>query len=121
MAFERKVVKAINRMELGQLNYHQWVQYHDENLGAGFCEPEAFFIFPKKIVLFEAKLTGGPLGKLQMEWLYKPLLEFIFKRPVVCLLVCKYKTADTPGPFVASPEEFLAKEFSFATWHWIGD
>jgi len=55
-----------------------------------------------------------------MENLYKPLLEHIFGKPVRCLLICKYNTTETPGPFVSSIEDFISTEgLGFATWHWM--
>ncbi len=99
------------------LTYHQWIEFYDQK-GKGFCEPE-LYLNGSEIILMEVKLTGGPHGKAQMENLYKPLLEYIFAKPVRCLLICKYKTEETPGPMVGSVEEFIAGGERFATLHWL--
>jgi hypothetical protein len=56
---------------------------------------------------------------MQVEGLYKPLLEYILEKPVRCLLVCKWAGPETPGPFFHSPEEFINSGESFGTWHWL--
>jgi hypothetical protein len=90
-------------------------------LGQNHCQTDFYWVLSDKVVLVEVKLTGGPHGKMQAEGLYKPLLEKIYGRPVVCLLMCKWVGQDTPGPFVSSPEEFLASEVGFATMQWLGE
>lgn len=98
--------------------YHQWIQFLETtSQRPSFAEPEAWIERPKEIILFEAKLTGKPYGKLQMEGLYKPLIEHILAKPVRCLMVCRHVDQHTPGPFVGSPEEFMASDLPFATWH----
>lgn len=110
------MVKSLQRSFGETITYHQWIEFYDQN-GKGWCEPE-LFILGGELILMEVKLTGGPHGKAQMEHLYKPLLENIFERSVRCLLICKYKTEETPGPFVDSVEEFIKGGESFATLHW---
>lgn len=99
--------------------YHQWIEFFADGK-RGWAEPEFFVEFSTQVILMECKLTGGILGKIQMEWLYKPLLQAILGKPVRCLLVCKYLTQDTPGPFFNSPEAFFASDEPFGTWHNIG-
>lgn len=98
--------------------YHQWIQYNDAN-GPGLAEPELFTVLKDRVILFEVKLTGGIAGQMQLRGLYRPLLEEIYSRRVVCCMVCKYITPDTPGPFFGSPEEFIASGEEFGTWHWL--
>lgn len=117
MAYEKKVVKELKRRFGELLTYHQWIEFYDGK-GKGWCEPE-LYLLGAEIILMEVKLTGGPHGKAQMEHLYKPLLEKIFNRRVRCLLICKYKTDETPGPMVGSVDEFIAGGESFATLHWL--
>lgn len=96
-----------------------WFQFHDLGIGKGFANPDIVIEFPDRICLIETKLTGGPHGRLQMEWLYRPILEKVFGKPVVCLLVCKWITGDTPGPTFHSIEEFLAAGVPFGSYQWI--
>lgn len=103
----------------GNFVYHQWFQYFDKK-GMGFCECDGFLELESEVILFEVKLTGGPHGKMQMEGLYKPLLEKTLSKPVRCLLVVKNFTAATPGPTFKSPEDFIKSSAAYGCWHWLG-
>lgn len=119
--YEKKAVKYLKaKWSHAELRYHQWIKFADRN-GVGWAEPELFIVLKDRVILFEMKLTGGPAGRMQMERLYKPLLEHIFKRPVHCLLVCRNVTEHTPGPRFQTPEDFIISGASFGTWHWLGD
>jgi len=100
------------------MEYHRWIEFRDAN-GRGYCEPELFLPLRDVVVLFEMKLSGGPMAKLQLEGLYKPLLEHIYQKPVRCLLVCKWVRADTPLPIFATPEKFLLSGKDFGTWQFL--
>lgn len=119
MAYEKKAMRELKERLKVPLNYHTWLRFTDAN-GTGHCEPEAFIELRDEIILFEMKLTGGHYGRLQMEGLYKPLLEFIYKKPVRCLMVCRNVTPATPRPLVHSPEEFMLGNLPFAVWQWLG-
>jgi hypothetical protein len=113
--YEKKVLHELRNLALARIHYHQWIEFLDAN-GRGHAEPEAYIEFPERLLLFEMKLSGGPMARLQMEGLYKPLLEHIYGKPVVCLLITKLVRGDTPGPFFNSPEAFVASGLSFGTW-----
>lgn len=100
------------------MTYHQWLLFQDR-LGTGYCEPEAFIEFPTRVLLVEAKLTGGPAGRSQMLDLYVPLLEALLHKPVFSLLICKWLTPTTPGPYFSGPEDFLQAGTRFGTWHFL--
>jgi hypothetical protein len=121
LAYEKKVVREVkNRLCAGSWHYHQWIQYRDhDGKEAGWCEPELYTVLSDRVILLEVKLTGGIAGRMQLEGLYRPLLEFIYKKPVYCLLVCKHINKDTPGPFFSGPEDFMRSGESFGTWHWL--
>lgn len=115
LAYEKKVIRALQR-KFPTLKYHQWFHFSDVN-GIGYCEPEAFVEFEDFIFLVECKLTGGPLGHLQMANLYEPVLRHHFKKPVRRLLIVKYLTPNTPRPLFGSPEAFLKSGQLMGTWH----
>lgn len=100
--------------------HHQWIAFHTEESGKiQWAEPEGWIELKDRVILFECKLTGGPHGRLQMEALYKPLLEHLLKKPVFCLLICRHLTPMTPGPFFTGPVEFALSQEPFGTWHWL--
>lgn len=104
-------------LHLGRVERY-WFDYLDKN-GRGFAEPDGLIIYPSRVLIIESKLTGNVHGKMQLEGLYRPLVEAHYQRPAVCLLVCKWVNGSTPGPFVASPEAFLALGTRFGTWQWL--
>ena len=119
IAYEKKVIRTLKRrFPTADLKYHEWLQFADKN-GGGYAEPEAYIVLKEFVFLLECKRTGGLAGKLQVTELYAPLLERVYERPVRSLLICKYVTESTPGPFVQSVEEFLMGSMPFATWHWL--
>ena len=99
-------------------HYHQWIQFTASNFN-GYAEPELYCVLKDRVILFEMKLTGGIAGRMQLEGLYKPLLEFIYKKPVHCCIVCKWINTETPGPFFGSAEDFIRSGVPFGTWHWL--
>lgn len=114
------MVKELRKILPCEVVHHQWISFHTEDSGKmQWAEPEGWIELKDRVILFECKLTGGPHGKLQMEGLYKPLLEHIIGKPVYCLLICKNLTPSTPGPFYAGPIEFAMSEQPFGTWHWL--
>jgi hypothetical protein len=121
-AYEKKVWREIKRWAKEQglePEFHRWIQFIDSN-GDGWCEPEGWVELPDgRLLLFEAKLTGTELGKLQMEWLYAPLLRNIFERKVICLHVCKWRTDRDPGPSFESPSAFVASGKSYGSWNFV--
>lgn len=128
-AYEKKVIRELQRRDIGEVHYHKWIEYYDAKIKTGYCEPEAFIVYPTRILLLECKLTGVPEGRSQMEELYAPLLYRIFNpagtppekvKKIQMLQICKYVTKDTPGPFVQSVEEFLTTTESYGTWHYLG-
>lgn len=114
------MISELKVKRLGTVTNRSWVQFRDGG-GYGYAEPDGWIEYPDRIFLFECKLTGGVAGKMQMEGLYKPLLEKIFGKPCVCLLICKWINPGTPGPFFGSPEDFLRSGERFGTWQWLPD
>lgn len=120
LSYEKRAVRELKRRFPGApLNYHQWIEYNDGEGNHGYCEPEVYIVLKECVLLFEMKLTGGEGGRQQMEEYYAPLLRMIYQRPVRCLLICKWVTPDTPGPFFATPESFIGGDAPFGTWHWL--
>lgn len=106
-----------SRFPQASWHYHQWIEFVDKN-GRGLAEPELYAVLRDCVVLFEMKLTGGPAGKMQLEGLYAPLLQHIYGKPVLCMLVCRGVIPGTPGPYM-EPLQFFQSGLSFATWHWL--
>jgi hypothetical protein len=119
MTYQRKVERLLKR-EFEDLVVAQWLEFLDEN-GRGFAQPDVYLVGPHSVVLFEAKLTQRDSALSQIGQLYRPLLRFIYKRPVVGVLVCKNLRKDPGRWAIYSPAEVLdLTEEHIYTWHWLG-
>jgi hypothetical protein len=102
-----------------EIQVGRWIEFIDME-GFGFAQPDFFFLAPTSVVLLEAKLTQCDSGYTQMERLYRPLLRFIFRLPVVCVLVCKNLIEDPGKQGIFSPVEVLGlTSESTHTWHYV--
>jgi hypothetical protein len=119
MTYQRKVEKILGR-EFEDLIVGQWLEFVDE-YGRGFAQPDIYLVGPHSVVVFEAKLTQRDSALSQIGQLYRPLLRFIYKRPVVGVLVCKNLRKD-PGKWaIKSPGDVLdLTDEHIYTWHWLG-
>jgi hypothetical protein len=120
LAFERKLGKKLQRLLdsgklSGKLFAKHWFQFQDAN-GPGWAQPDFFILEPHRVTIFEAKLTQTPAAWEQLHGLYQPLIEMAFKRPVVCVQVCKN---------IRWRDETLIRSFAEihngATLHWLGN
>jgi hypothetical protein len=119
LAYEKRVAREL-RTRLGlPFTFHQWIKFHETNGDQGYAEPEGWFELADEIILVECKLTGVQYGHEQMLHTYKPLLEWHFKKPVRCLMICRGVLPNTPGPFVDSIEDFIQSGLPLATWHFL--
>lgn len=98
------------------LLYHQWILFRDAR-GDGRCEPEAFVVGEREVLLYEVKLTGCRYGYEQLVGLYAPLLAHVYSLPVRSLQICRAVHADTPGPFVEDLNEFVNGSAPYAVLH----
>lgn len=105
----RELSKAL-RKEAKQ----DWIEFEDEN-GLGFCQPDAFVVFDKLVILVEAKLTWVDCVWEELHGLYRPLLQELFQRPVTCIAACKW----APRNDIESWLDVLVEPKEDYTWHFI--
>ena len=65
-----------------------WFEFSDQN-GPGYCQPDLYRVYADCVVVLEAKYTWVPEGHPQIEHLYRPILEKVYDRPCVGVVVCK--------------------------------
>lgn len=119
MAYQAHLGRELRR-RLGTIHEAQWIRFIDAN-GRGYAQPDHYWVGPRSVVVFEAKLTQRDEALRQIGRLYRPLLRHIYGLPVVGVVVCK-RLVYRPGSWqVLGPEEVLGvvKEEIF-TWHWLG-
>jgi hypothetical protein len=88
-----------------------WFQFEDAN-GPGYCSPDGVARYQGEIIAVECKLTQTLEAVVQLEQLYRPILEMHFSLPVRTLAVCKnlLRSSPWPGPICSSLGEALASE-----------
>lgn len=137
LAYERKFGKFLQReidrgKLVGELNSAQWLHWCGSWLelregvsclrsGKAYAQPDHYIIQEKCILLFECKLTQTDEAEVQLVALYEPLLEHLYKKPVLKIQVCK-NIRHAIGPLeINNLVELLAYPRSAPhTWNWIG-
>lgn len=131
--FGKRLQREIDRGELeGELHSGQWLHWSGSWLeyrggentlrsGKAYAQPDHYIVQPEVILLFECKLTQTDEAEAQLVSLYTPLLEHLYKRPVLKTQVCK-NIRHSIGPLeIHHPRELLAYPRSTPhTWNWIG-
>jgi hypothetical protein len=92
LRYERLVGRALGAWP--GLRLGPWFEFCDAN-GRGYCQADALIIQPDLVVVLECKLTDVPQADLQLEGLYKPVLEHIYKRRVHGVVVTRHLTRTT--------------------------
>lgn len=119
--YEKRVSRHLKRWahEKGvELLVGQWIRFEDVN-GRGFAQPDAFTVLPTLVVVFEAKLTQADGAEAQCEQLYRPLLEYIYKRPVVTCQVFR-NIRYSSSREVAHPNDLIGRTGHWC-WHHLGE
>lgn len=83
LRYEKAVAKALPFARHGQ-----WFQFLDVN-GLGTCQTDLLLEFPELVVVLEAKYTWTLTGHVQVERLYKPVVEKALGKPVVGMVICR--------------------------------
>jgi hypothetical protein len=99
-----------------------WWEFVDAN-GPGYCQTDFIIDLPGGIVILECKYTWVAEGHIQIENLYKPVVEQARGCPVAGLVVVKKLTPGMNGTrVVSSLEEALRLEsLGFrVVLHWLG-
>jgi hypothetical protein len=100
----------------------QWFQFKDIN-GYGYCQVDLMIELEACVIVLEAKHTWVASGHRQITELYKPVLEKVYKKPVIGILVCKNLTGQTPqGGIVGGLGEALSRveKIGPVVWQWLG-
>lgn len=101
----------------------QWIRFGDRN-GLGFAQPDFLLELGDRMVVLETKYTWVAEGHSQIELLYRPLVEEIWGKPVLGIVVAKVLTPDCRQlPVFGSLDKALEAGLQGArsvVWHWIG-
>jgi len=118
LAYERKLASALPLAKHGQ-----WFEFVDQN-GNGYCQPDLFLDLGEVILVLECKLRWTLEGHMQVQHLYKPVLERAFGKPVFGGVVCKLLVAGAPVVLARDLGQFgelARREGVLACLHWMGN
>lgn len=106
----------------------QWFEFVDSN-GQGYCQVDFVLQRDGFVVLLEAKHTWTLEGHLQLEQLYKPVVEMLTGMPTLGVVVCKRLVPEvselqSAGKLSVHGNLWKAVEASLdeqrTVWHFIG-
>ena len=96
----------------------RWIRFADGN-GPGWAQPDFYLVQPRRVICWEAKLSYVPEGLDQLTELYVPLLEHIYERPVLPILVFKNPSGVTTEHTEFSDTFNLPAFEDPYLWHWL--
>lgn len=117
LRYERELAKALPAAMHGQ-----WVEFWDAG-GKGWCQPDLILDTQLGLVVLEAKYTWTEEGHQQIERLYVPVLEKIFARPVVGMVVCRTLVPEVELGWVCRDLDSAIRRAASGhrtVLHWIG-
>jgi hypothetical protein len=112
------VRRALPSPERWQFN--PWFEFVDAN-GRGFAQPDFVLRTKSEILLLECKLTDTLEAREQLQLLYTPLLEHVYRSPVRGVVVAKSLAPFSPDPVFTLREALAAaREGQLPVLHWLG-
>lgn len=117
LRYERSLAQA-----LPEATHGPWFQFCDA-AGLGYCQPDLVLVRPDWVLVLEAKLSWTAEGHSQIRQLYAPVLEKVYSRRVVGVVVTKLLRPETPRSLVCGNLEraiVVAADTGSAVLHWLG-
>lgn len=118
--YERTIYRRLKAvLEENAIHYNRWIRYEDST-GTHYAQPDIFIVCPSRIYLLEVKRTQTFEAELQLQLLYKPLLEFLFPdKEIFCIQVCK-NLRTRPKDEINALREARDPKITY-TYHCIGE
>lgn len=117
LRYERALAKAL--APYGFI-HGLWFEFVDAN-GHGYCSPDLVAVQSDRVLVVEAKLTDGEAARHQLQHLYRPVLEKVFRKPVHPVVALRHATYET-GKLHDSIETVLSRSVLWPppVLHWLG-
>lgn len=120
ITYEKNFGKALQlAFKFDKVLAGQWFHFSDAN-GFGYCQTDWLVICPLEVLIFECKLTDTEKGRSQINRLYRPVVEQVFKLPARGIVVTRHLTKETELALVCDQMKD-ARAFNFGvvpTLHW---
>lgn len=101
----------------------QWFEFEDSR-GLGYCQTDLLLEQgPSRVLCLECKYTWTPIGHMQLERLYRPVVEEALGREFFGVQVCKVLMPETARQArIVSRLEDVRELAGLArcVWHWLG-
>lgn len=117
--YEHALARALPAMCHGQ-----WFEFGDVN-GKGHCQTDLLTDLGNSVLVLESKYTWTPDGQRQLDWLYRPVVERVWAKPMLGVVVCKTLVAEMPREVQVVGDLGAAID---AAWHgrtvvlhWLGN
>lgn len=118
LTFERRIKKELHRHaafgNLTHLLHTPQIDYVDAQ-GHGVCFPDFIFLRNNHVVVVEIKLSWIPTALPKLKELYIPLIERLFNKAAVPLVITKRLVAAAPAS-AFSIREALALPSALLSW-----
>lgn len=116
--YEREVAAAIS------VGIHgQWFKFED-SAGVGVCQTDLLLDLGTVMLVLEVKYTWTAEGHFQLDRLYQPVVEMVFGKPAIGVVVCKKLIIGMPAEVkVAADLKSVignARAGEHAVLHWLG-
>lgn len=122
MTYEKKIRRLTRDWTREQdLDFYpaQWLSFCDAH-GLGWAQPDSFIDRGDVVIVIECKLTQADGAESQCCELYKPLLERIFQKPVICIQVFKNLRYEIRGKMLNDFSDLLTLTEGYWLWHNLG-
>jgi hypothetical protein len=115
IAYQHKVAKQLGLRE------NVWFNFEDAN-GLGYCSPDGLALHGGRIVVVECKLTQTTQAIVQLEGLYRPVVEHYYQKAMVGITVVRRRTQEPWPGYVANGLEEALGGAPPVLWHlsWPG-
>lgn len=128
-AHQRRVHKALAGLSrFGEVVSEPWIRYSD-TYGTHYCQPDDLLLSWDRTIVVESKLSLRRLStaRIQLNKLYRPVLESLFQKPVAMLLAFRYwvplPVEDQDLELIHSPIDLLSRPIrdlkSISYWHYL--
>jgi hypothetical protein len=114
LTYEKQVGRWLKRQGWAPVT-GQWFSFRDRN-GYGCAQTDHLLFLANQVVVVECKLTETWVGFSQIDFLYRPILEFIYGLPVTGVMACKHLTTRQNPRLRTELEDCLASPGANFVW-----
>lgn len=118
LRYERSLAEELEHIGA---KHGQWFEFEDAN-GHGYAQADFVMRSGAGVAVLEAKYTWTMDGHVQLERLYRPLVERVWELEVLPILVCKKLVPEAKRYRISGTLSDALRDAKdgHAIWHWLG-